>query len=153
MPSYFKRALSEVLGARFELIRPIGAGGVGQVYLVRDRQTAEEAAIKFISAEHFHNAAQRRAFLREVRSFVRLCHPHIVRLFDFDVPTVEAPYLVMEYLGGKHGAVAGAVAGVGGAAGDVWGYFVGVGACACAGDWALRLEAGEHFVLCAVRGD
>jgi tetratricopeptide (TPR) repeat protein len=93
-------AFPEALSCRFGSPHLIGEGGVGHVYQALERQTGEAVAIKLIASEHFQTAPQRRAFLQEARTCVRLQHPHIVRLFDFDAPAAHPPYLVMEYLSG-----------------------------------------------------
>ncbi|HKA00340.1 MAG TPA: serine/threonine-protein kinase, partial [Candidatus Solibacter sp.] len=73
----------------YEILAPIGAGGMGAVYKARDGRLGRTVAIKFLKAEH----AER--FEREARAIAALNHPHICTLHD-----VGPDYLVMEYVEG-----------------------------------------------------
>src|SRR6478672_5795678 len=79
-------------GTRFgpyEILAPIGAGGMGEVYKARDTRLDRTVAVK-ISAEQFSER-----FDREARAVAALNHPNICTLFD-----VGPNYLVMEYIEG-----------------------------------------------------
>ena len=73
----------------YEILAPIGAGGMGEVYRAHDSRLGRDVAIK-VSLEEF---SQR--FEREARAIAALNHPHICTLYD-----VGPNYLVMEYLVG-----------------------------------------------------
>ena len=73
----------------YEILTPIGAGGMGEVYKARDTRLDRIVAIK-ISHERF---SQR--FEHEARSVAALNHPHICQLYD-----VGPNYLVMEFIEG-----------------------------------------------------
>src|SRR5437870_12647237 len=73
----------------YEIIEPIGAGGMGTVYRARDPRLGRDVAIK-VSAEHFSDR-----FEREARAIAALNHPHICTLHD-----VGPNYLVMELVEG-----------------------------------------------------
>ena len=73
----------------YEIIAPIGAGGMGEVYKARDTRLDRLVAIK-VSKEKFSER-----FEREARSIGALNHPHICQLYD-----VGPDYLVMEYIDG-----------------------------------------------------
>jgi serine/threonine protein kinase len=73
----------------FEIVGPIGAGGMGEVYKARDTRLDRTVAIKK-SNERFSDR-----FEREARAVAALNHPHICTLYD-----VGDDYLVMEYLEG-----------------------------------------------------
>lgn len=75
---------------RYEIIEPIGAGGMGEVYRARDLRLGRDVAIK-VSVERFSGR-----FEREARAIAALNHPHICTLYD-----VGPDYLVMEYIQGK----------------------------------------------------
>ena len=69
------------LSARFTAIRSLGAGGMGEVWLVRDEELGSEVVAKVVPAEA---TSDQIALLRqECRSARRLNHPNIVRVFDF----------------------------------------------------------------------
>jgi len=74
----------------YEILAPIGAGGMGEVYKARDTRLGRDVAIK-ISKEEFSER-----FAREARSIAALNHPNICQLYD-----VGPNYLVMEYVEGQ----------------------------------------------------
>lgn len=83
----------------YELLRPLGEGGMGAVYLARDSALDRLVAIKFISAAFQDPRAQQR-LLREARVIARLQHPNIVAIFR----TGDAeghPYIAYEYVEGR----------------------------------------------------
>src|SRR6516225_2529072 len=73
----------------YEILMPIGSGGMGEVYRALDPRTGREVAIK-ISAERFSDR-----FEREVRAVAALNHPNICHIYD-----VGPNYLVMELVKG-----------------------------------------------------
>src|SRR4051812_5418082 len=84
----------------YEIIAPLGAGGMGEVYRARDTQLGREVAIKIISPERAANEERRRRFLQEARAASALNHPGIVTIYDFS-RTGELDYIVMEYVRGR----------------------------------------------------
>src|SRR5947209_11864441 len=74
----------------YEILAPIGAGGMGEVYRARDTRLGREVAIK-ISAERFNDR-----FEREARAVAALNHPNICTLHD-----VGPNYLVMVLVEGS----------------------------------------------------
>src|SRR5436853_7932044 len=74
----------------YEILAPIGAGGMGEVWKARDTRLDRIVAIK-VSQEKFSER-----FEREARTVAALNHPHICTLYD-----VGPDYLVMEYIEGK----------------------------------------------------
>ncbi|MBI4860728.1 MAG: protein kinase [Candidatus Riflebacteria bacterium] len=84
---------------RFEIVREIGKGGMGVVYLARQSSTDRLVAVKVLSARSRAVEMSLRRFKREAHLVQKLSHPNVVSLLDFDV-TVEEPYLVFEYVDG-----------------------------------------------------
>ena len=81
------------VGARlgpYEVLAPIGAGGMGEVWKARDSRLGRTVAIKVC-----HQKFSER-FEREARAIASLQHPHICTLYD-----VGPDYLVMEYIEGE----------------------------------------------------
>jgi serine/threonine protein kinase len=76
-------ALPAALLAQYELVRPLGSGGMGTVWLVRDRMLDRLVALKVLRSDLTASADQER-FLREARTAARLVHPHIVPVFRAD---------------------------------------------------------------------
>jgi len=84
---------------RFRLLRLLGRGGMGEVYLAEDEQLRRQVAIKVIQAEYPDPDATR-LFLREARAIAMFNHPHILPLFDFGEATIHGTtltYMVMPY--------------------------------------------------------
>ncbi len=86
-------------GARlgpYEILAPLGAGGMGEVYRGRDTRLDRSVAIKILSAEFAQNAQLKLRFEREAKTISQLNHPNICTLYD-----VGENYLVMELLEGE----------------------------------------------------
>src|ERR1700737_3284257 len=80
----------------YEIVAPIGAGGMGEVWQARDTRLDRSVAIKILSAEFAQNAQFKLRFEREAKAISHLNHPHICTLYD-----VGDNYLVMELLEGE----------------------------------------------------
>src|ERR1700691_180820 len=92
-------------GARvgpYELIRPLGAGGMAEVWLARraDGAFKREVALKLPMLAHARVGLEAR-FARERDILASLEHPHIARLYDAGVDPEGLPYLAMEYVQGE----------------------------------------------------
>jgi serine/threonine protein kinase/tetratricopeptide (TPR) repeat protein len=90
-------------GARvgaYEIVSPIGAGGMGEVYRARDTRLDRTVAIKVLPAEMSSDPDRRERFDREARAISSLNHPHICILHDVGSQDGTS-YLVMEYLEGE----------------------------------------------------
>jgi serine/threonine protein kinase len=92
-------AIPERIG-KYRVLRLLGAGGMGRVYLAVDPDIGREVAIKQVTLSADPLARQR--FLREAQTMGRLNHPNIVTLLEFGVDA-EAPFLVLELLSGEDG--------------------------------------------------
>ena len=81
---------------QYELIRELGRGGMGQVFLARDNRLARRVAIKFLSAgaKRFGDR-----FAVEARATAQCSHEHIVAIYDVD-EYLGLPYMVLEYVEG-----------------------------------------------------
>ncbi len=86
-----------LIAERYEIIEPVGSGGMGIVYLARDRRLARRVAIKMLRfGAESRSQAQ---LLKEAQTLARLCHPSIVVVHD--VGTFEDQvFMAMEYVGG-----------------------------------------------------
>jgi serine/threonine protein kinase len=84
----------------YELIAPVGAGGMGEVYRARDTRLERTVAVKVLPAHLSSSAESRQRFEREAKTISQLSHPHICALYDVgNQDGVE--FLVMEYLEGE----------------------------------------------------
>jgi len=84
----------------YELLAPIGAGGMGEVYRARDTRLDRTVAVKVLPMHLSSSPESRQRFEREARTISQLSHPHICALYDVGREG-EVEYLVMEYLEGE----------------------------------------------------
>jgi eukaryotic-like serine/threonine-protein kinase len=85
----------------YQVVRRLGAGGMGEVYLARHRHLNRDAAVKVLLPEISMNQTMVSRFFTEARATAQLRHPHIVEIFDCDVLPDGRAYIVMEYLRGE----------------------------------------------------
>src|SRR5262252_8005700 len=92
----------------YEILSPIGAGGMGEVYRARDPRLGREVAIKVLPASFSADADRLRRFEQEARAAGILNHPNITAVHDLGSHE-GAPYIVTELLEGEtlRGALAG----------------------------------------------
>ncbi len=84
----------------YEILSPLGAGGMGEVYRARDTRLGREVAIKLLPAKYSKDAERLRRFEQEARAAGMLNHPNILTVYD--VGTHQgSPYLVSELLEGE----------------------------------------------------
>src|SRR5713226_5808811 len=84
----------------YEVLAPIGAGGMGEVYKARDTRLDRIVAVKVLPAHLAANAEFRQRFEREAKIISSLNHPHICALYDVGQQD-GIDYLIMEYLEGE----------------------------------------------------
>ena len=84
----------------YEILAPIGAGGMGEVYKARDTRLERTVAIKVLPQHMSASPEVRQRFEREAKTISQLSHPHICALYDVGSEG-ETEYLVMEYLEGE----------------------------------------------------
>jgi hypothetical protein len=87
-----------ILGYR--MLQPIGAGGMGQVWLAEDETLGRRVAIKTISPARAGEGEARTRFLREARTMATVEHPHVVRVYAYGEAGGHA-YFVMERVEGE----------------------------------------------------
>jgi serine/threonine protein kinase len=83
----------------YELVRPLGEGGMAQVYLGRDLRLGRDVAVKVLDEQLSERQSFRERFLREAQVAAALDHPNIVPIFDFGASEGHT-YLVMPYVSG-----------------------------------------------------
>ena len=94
--------MSERLGKQlgnYQLIRQLGKGGFGKVYLGEHIYLKTPAAIKVLldDPDSMSGDSFRSSFLQEAQRIAKLKHPHILRIMDFGVDEAAVPFLVLEY--------------------------------------------------------
>jgi serine/threonine protein kinase len=90
----------KVGGARFTLVKPLGQGGMGQVWLARDERLKQQVALKFLPPEIRGDLAALDDLRREAVRSQRLAHPNIVRIHDVHEDLDGSAFIVMEYVDG-----------------------------------------------------
>ena len=93
-----------MLSANYELDREIGRGGMGIVYLARDRRLKRQVAIKILPPELAFRGEIRTRFLREAETAAQLSHPNIVPIYSVD-EREGLVFFVMAYVDGDNLAV------------------------------------------------
>ena len=84
----------------YQVVAPLGAGGMGEVHRARDTRLGREVAVKLLRAEVAGDAERVKRFEQEARAVAALSHPNILALYD--VGSHEGrPYLVTELLEGQ----------------------------------------------------
>ena len=84
----------------YEIVAPVGAGGMGEVYRARDTRLERTVAVKVLPSHLAASTEVRQRFEREAKTISSLSHPHICALYDVgNQDGVE--FLVMEYLEGE----------------------------------------------------
>ncbi len=84
----------------YEILAPLGAGGMGEVYKARDTRLERSVAVKVLSQHLSSSPEVRQRFEREAKTISQLSHPHICALYDVGREG-ETEYLVMELLEGE----------------------------------------------------
>jgi serine/threonine-protein kinase len=93
-------AFQAALAGRYSIVRELGRGGMGVVYLAHEVHLDRLVAIKLLPPEHAQRADRRERFLREARLAAKLSHPHIVAIHAVD--EVEGfVFYVMSYVEGE----------------------------------------------------
>src|ERR1700737_2631311 len=92
----------------YEILAPIGAGGMGEVYRAKDPRLGRDVAIKVLPSSFSADPDRLRRFEQEARSAGLLNHPNITPVYDIGTEN-QAPYVVTELLEGEtlRGALAG----------------------------------------------
>jgi serine/threonine-protein kinase len=93
--------LGSVLAGRYELSEELAIGGLGAVFLARDRVSGADVAVKVLHAEHVANDAMRRRLRREGAALKALDDRAIVPLLELGVDDTGLVFLVTEYVEGE----------------------------------------------------
>ncbi|HEX8173424.1 MAG TPA: protein kinase [Thermoanaerobaculia bacterium] len=85
----------------FELVRVLGKGGMGTVYLARDQRLNRYVALKVLNSADLSSEERRARFLREARSAAAVRHPNVATIYEVDETADSVPFIVMEYCEGE----------------------------------------------------
>src|SRR5438876_4192213 len=84
----------------YEIVAPLGSGGMGEVYRARDTRLGRIVAVKILPSHLSDNSTLRQRFEQEAKAISSLNHPHICILHDVGHQD-GTDFLVMEYLEGE----------------------------------------------------
>src|SRR6266571_3747766 len=86
---------------RFQIVRILGKGGMGTVYLARDVRLDRSVALKVLNATELGRDDRRARFLREARTAASIRHQNVATIYEVDQTDQGLPYIVMEYCEGE----------------------------------------------------
>ncbi len=89
-----------VVGGKYELVKSLGAGGMGALWIARHTQLDVSVAVKFMAQALAGTLSAETRFEREAKAAAQLKSPHIVRIYDYGVED-GTPYMAMELLEGE----------------------------------------------------
>lgn len=88
-----------ILNGRYKIIRPIGYGGMAEVFLAHDELLDRNVAVKMLRDQFLADKELLEQFRREAKSAARLVHPYIINIYDV-ISDETGQYIVMEYVDG-----------------------------------------------------
>src|SRR5580765_4542269 len=86
---------------RFAVERLLGRGGMGTVYLARDRRLDRQVAVKVLHDKDLANDDKRARFMREARTAASVRHQNVATIYEVGETDEGAPFIVMEYCAGE----------------------------------------------------
>src|SRR2546426_2697018 len=93
--------VQRAIGDRYELLAPVGAGGMGFVYSARHRALGHIVAVKVLPPEVAASEMRLKRFQQEAALAASLAHPHIVPVYHFGSPA-PVTFLIMPFRRGVH---------------------------------------------------
>src|SRR3712207_5318053 len=94
------RDLKQHVENRYRILRPLGSGGMAEVYLAHDDVLDRDAALKVMSGRYADDDEFDELFRRKAQSAAALSHPNIVSIYDRGEDENGTYYIAMEYLPG-----------------------------------------------------
>jgi eukaryotic-like serine/threonine-protein kinase len=86
---------------KYDIIKPLGKGAMGVVYLAHDTVLERDVALKVMVAQIADDPELNQRFIREAKAVARMTHPNVVNVFDLGSHTDGSPYIAMELLKGQ----------------------------------------------------
>jgi serine/threonine-protein kinase len=93
--------VGQKISGRYEVLRMIGKGGMGAVYLAEHLQMKKQVAFKVLHGEMSRNAELVQRFQREAQAAAKINHPNICEATDFGITERGEHFMVMEFLQGR----------------------------------------------------
>jgi len=93
--------VGQIVADRYHVLRKLGEGGMGQVYLAEHVKMGRRSAIKVLTPSLMHDPDAVSRFNREAANASRISHPHVCAIYDFGETPDGLIYLVMEFVEGE----------------------------------------------------
>ena len=94
-----RQVVENSIGERYIIEKELGRGGMGVVYLAKDKQLERPVALKFLGALVDHSEEYKQRFVREAQSAAKVSHPNVVSIYDISALSGKA-YIAMEFVEG-----------------------------------------------------
>ncbi|MBL8917413.1 MAG: protein kinase [Myxococcaceae bacterium] len=94
------RMVDKVINGRYRIIRKLGQGGMGAVYLAEQAGIGHRVALKFLKSEFSNDAEIARRFLNEAKTYAKVVHPNAVTFHEFGQDDEGNLFIAMEYCEG-----------------------------------------------------
>ena len=96
-------AVKELSGriGKYDILRPIGKGAMGMVYLAHDTILERDVALKVMVSQIADDPELNQRFIREAKAVAKMTHPNVVNVFDLGQHADGSPYIAMELLKGQ----------------------------------------------------
>lgn len=91
----------KVILGRYRIVRPLGEGGMGRVYLARQTDLNRDVVIKVMHEHVAQDPRFQTCFQQETQAMAAFQHPYAVALYDAQLVSSEGPCIIMEYVKGK----------------------------------------------------
>lgn len=94
------RMVDKVINGRYRIVRKLGQGGMGAVYLAEQLGIGHRVALKFLKSEFSNDAEIARRFLNEAKTYAKVVHPNAVTFHEFGQDDEGNLFIAMEYCEG-----------------------------------------------------
>lgn len=91
----------QLLNRRYEIVRLLGKGGMGEVFLANDTKINRQVSLKVLPSDIASNKERLRRFHQEAKAVSALNHPHIMTVYEFDRTEDDTQFIVGEFINGK----------------------------------------------------
>src|SRR5271165_2400315 len=91
------RRVEALLAGRYQILSPLGSGGMGMVYKGRQQALGRMVAIKIMKVQDKEQSAR---FRQEAQLASMLDHPNLIRIYDFGTAQNDQPFMVMDFING-----------------------------------------------------
>lgn len=93
-------SVGDIIDGKYEVVRVLPAGGMGELYKVRHIHLNDFRAVKVLKSQMLTDATQKQRFLREAKIAASIKHPNLASLFDFSSLPDGSYYMVQEFIDG-----------------------------------------------------